>query len=359
MPTIVAYPAFKNRKVNPYQALLYTELGKLGWKVYDLGPAVRGWVRPDIVHLHWPEGFVLHRGLLKSLWRFGLFFGILAMYRLLGAKIVWTIHNLRAHEAWQPRLEAVFWKGLYGMLDGWIALNRHTVGLVTGIPALARLPHAVIRHGLYLPADLGDGWDPSPKSAKGRTDVRLSGGPQRGPPSLVCLGQIRPYKNLPELVEAFAGLPAGMATLTIAGHGADAGLVAWLEERARALPGLRVIARHHDEAELADLLAAADMVVIPYAGSLNSGVLFLALGHGVPVLAPRTPAMEEVEEDFGRECIILYNPPLDKICLTHITTILDGKIHTERVDIKSEIHSYIWSISADMHSKLLINIINN
>ncbi len=295
MRTIVAYPAFKNRRTNAYQALLYEQLQQLGWRVLDLDTGLRRMVRPDIVHLHWPDGFFMHRSLLKSVFRANLLLWVLKLYRLRGAKIIWTVHNIRSHENLHPRLEDWFWRRFLPKLDGWIGLNRTTRELVDGLPGMRDLPHEIIRHGLY-------------PTIRDKNEPEASGGPS--PFHMILIGQLRTYKEIPSLVTAFENLPQGLAALTIAGRCQDRGLRRFLVRKAGEVAGLELRLGFLSEDELAQLQQKADAVVIPYSRTLNSGVIFQALSCGNSVIAPGTSAFREIADDFPTATFRLFEPPL-------------------------------------------------
>lgn len=333
MKTIIAYPAFKNRRTNPYQALLYEGLQERDWRVLDLDAGVKRLVRPDILHLHWPEGFAFHRELLKSCFRSMLLLALVRLYRMLGARVVWTAHNLRSHEAFHPKLEAWFWKRLLNLMDGWIALNRATVEIAVNRGPLAKLPHAVIPHGLY----------PQPQ------DISAPSQPaEGGQPRLLFFGKLRPYKEIPLLVDAFSRLPEGLARLTIAGQSHDTGLTKLLLQKSRTVPGLEVRIGFLEEEELTGLLRNTTAVVIPYAGSLNSGVLFQALSYGKPVLVPDTPVFREVAADFPSGRISCFKDPLRSEDLAQFVGSL-GTIDGPGTDTFPE--AYSWSHIVAEHDR--------
>jgi glycosyltransferase involved in cell wall biosynthesis len=111
------------------------------------------------------------------------------------------------------------------------------------------------------------------------------------------LGLIRPYKGVDLLLEAMARLPAaGDWHLVVAGepwgaYGAELAAragAADVARRVRFLPGWV------PEAELPLLLAAADLVVLPYRSGSQSAVAPLALGAGLPVLSTTVGGLPEV-----------------------------------------------------------------
>jgi glycosyltransferase involved in cell wall biosynthesis len=114
---------------------------------------------------------------------------------------------------------------------------------------------------------------------------------------LVFLGLIRPYKGLDQLLQAMARLPEGSDwQLLVAGEpwGVTA---AELEGRVQELgvaARVRLRLGWVPEPEVPVLLAAADLVALPYLRGSQSAVAPLALGAGVPVLSTRVGGLPEI-----------------------------------------------------------------
>jgi glycosyltransferase involved in cell wall biosynthesis len=121
--------------------------------------------------------------------------------------------------------------------------------------------------------------------------------PQEGP-VLLCLGALRPYKNVEGLIDAFGMLSeAGRGTLLIAGAAKSPVYAAELLARARGVPGVQVRATFVPDAELPTYLAAADFVVLPYRKLLTSAMLLCALSYARPVVAPAFGPVRELLSD--------------------------------------------------------------
>ena len=108
---------------------------------------------------------------------------------------------------------------------------------------------------------------------------------------LLVLGAIKPYKGLLELahtIDEFTREHPRKATLLIAGSaGEDAGTRELLDI-ADIHPATHVLPERMLSEDVGLLFAAADVAVVPYKASLNSGALVLALSMGKPVLARST-----------------------------------------------------------------------
>jgi beta-1,4-mannosyltransferase len=111
-------------------------------------------------------------------------------------------------------------------------------------------------------------------------------------------GAIKPYKGLRHVLDAFdaavAADPPGAPPrhLLVAGGPDKAAETHAFLERARLHPRVALDARRVPPDELAGHLRATDVAILPYDGALNSGVLFLALTFGLPVVVPDLPGFD-------------------------------------------------------------------
>ena len=123
---------------------------------------------------------------------------------------------------------------------------------------------------------------------------------------LLSVGQIRPYKGLPDLVAAYRGLRSDVtATLWIAGEAVDTALAAELQHSAHADATIQIRAAFHSPAAIEQLLKACDVVVLPYRAILTSGAALLAMSFGKPCIAPRLGCLVEALDNEGA---FLYEP---------------------------------------------------
>lgn len=296
---IVAYPAFANRRRNPLNALLYERLAGLGAEVveFDLW---RGGRSADVLHVHWPDLLLSGRVPLQARSRAGMFLARLRQYKAAGAALVWTVHNLGPHEAAASGLRQRFWPQFLRQLDGLIFLTESSrTSCVEALPELGHLPHAVIRRGHFRP--LLEAM-PSRQAARARLGLPAE---RR---VLLNFGQVRAYKNLPLLVREFLALGRPDATLVIAGEvKRGSGLGRELATLAAGRMEVRLDLRFIPDETLALYLAAADLVVLPYRGILNSAGLLMALSAARPVLCPRLGSIGEIADEVGAGWVHAYD----------------------------------------------------
>ncbi len=110
-----------------------------------------------------------------------------------------------------------------------------------------------------------------------------------GKPSLLALGRISPEKGLIELVDDLAAIPESWEQMVIAGGVHDHAYADQLEQRIESLGLADRITLPGFVENIAELLAAADAVVVPSTGTEGQpGVIIEALAAGVPAIV-RSP----------------------------------------------------------------------
>jgi glycosyltransferase involved in cell wall biosynthesis len=279
------------RDATPYQSLLYGEMRRLGVQVIYLGElapvhmlnllllplelAARRLAGARVLHLHWVFAFTLPgaRGFpalrrVAQAW----FLLVLRVCRLLGLRLVWTAHNVLPHEP----VFADDVSARRALVEASDLVLVHSQSTLDELAALGAVPrrNAVIRHGPIT-------------SSRASGSLRTPGAGD-GPREFLFFGRIREYKGVEDLLSAFLAMPDDVAAhLTIAGQCDGPRLRSRLDALARR-GGARVLLRleHVPGDEVAQLLAAADVVVLPYRRVSTSGSAMLALSHGRPLIVP-------------------------------------------------------------------------
>jgi beta-1,4-mannosyltransferase len=295
---VLARPAFRTRSRNPYNWLLYTHIAKVGVEVYECSRARLLAGHYDLWHLHWPEQALNAPNIGRAVWRTAGLLALLRWMRWHGTKVVWTIHNLQAHEDRYPRLERWFWRSFTAQLDGHISLSCAGQEFAhERFPSLRNAPGFVIPHGHYR--DLY----PVPISQQA---AREALGIQSAARVAAFVGQIRPYKNVRVLITEFQRIADADVILLIGGSPLDSQLRSELCKAARDDARVRLDLRFLSDAEIQVYVSAADMVVLPYREVLNSGSAVLALSLNRPILVPKAVAFAELQASVGAEWVSMY-----------------------------------------------------
>lgn len=277
---------------NPYQAILYRHLAAEGVALEPEPALTLDWLwrnrrRVATLHFHWPELYYRHVSSVRAAttalsWlRFGIYLARLVTARRLGYRLVWTVHQLRPHESFVPRLDSVAARALARLCSALIVHDGATaerVGLELGSGAKT----TVVPHGSYVGV-----YPPG----RGRDETRAALGIPVDAFVALSFGQVRRYKDLGLLVDAFRRAAIERGVLLIAGLPTDQVEARRLEEDARANPFLRLLLEYVPDERVAELYAASDVAVSSRSDGGTSGALVLALSMGVPVVAA-APALE-------------------------------------------------------------------
>ncbi len=331
---VLAMPAFKTRKENPYNWLLYTSMQDLGVCVdeFSFPRLLRN--QYTIWHLHWPELPLNNKNILKALVKIQTLLFQIDWARSRGVKIVWTAHNLLAHEQRYPKLEAWFWKAFTQRLDGYISLSKTGIEAARErFPELSHLPGFVIPHSHYY-GEYPDGVSPQ--------EARDSLGIPPDAKMLLFFGRIRPYKNVPALIRAFRQIPEQEAILYIAGRPEPSTLTQEIEREAASDPRVRMHLDFipKDKAQL--YFRAADLVILPYREILNSGSALLGLSFDRPVVVPRRGALGELQDLVGDRWVRTYE---GEITPSHIEEALKWALNTSRPE-RAPLDALDWKVLA-------------
>lgn len=299
---ILAVPAFSNRSTNPFNTLLYQAVERAGVAVTEVSPAALFRGDRDVVHLHWPEYLFSAPSIGRAVAQAVVFALALTRYRRHGARILWTIHNLGAHEPWHPRFEAWMWRWCIARLDAVITLSAGGYAAAAAWqPDIALLPVFTILHGHYR-----DAYPREMTRSAARSALSL---PQDAP-VMVFFGAIRSYKNIPALIDAFLQLPEPDWRLVIAGQATNARLAETIRRRAAGDSRIHLHLQFVENERVQVYVRTADLVVLPYTEILNSGSALLALSFGRPTLVPNQGAMAELRREVGDAWVCTYDGEL-------------------------------------------------
>lgn len=281
------------RDPSPYQAALYAALAQRGYAVRYVGELtpshtanvallpfellfwrLRGW---RILHLHWVFFFALAGGATHQRvrrlgeWWFGL---VLGWAKRAGLLTIWTAHNVLPHDpvfADDRRAR----RRLVAHADLVLAHSQATLDALVALGAVPR-NSAVIPLGSFTAQ---------------RAEPRPPRRPQGAPLRLLFFGRILPYKGVEELFGAVAGLSSAVELeVVVAGDCPDAALREQLTAAAAADPRIDLRIGFVPDDELAALLDASHLAVLPFRAITTSSSVMLAFEHGRTVVVPDLPA---------------------------------------------------------------------
>jgi glycosyltransferase involved in cell wall biosynthesis len=235
--------------------------------------------RPDIVGVHFQE------------WTPWLGRRVLPRIRAMGKRVFYTVHNVFPHRypRWVPRPLVHRWIRRSCMLcDGLFVLTDRLAGELAAFLGKPHPPIHVAPHGVWTVRNRLPAAPPGERLAHKR---------------LLFFGSIRRNKGLDLLLRAMSQLPG--YRLTIAGEPDEPeyyrDMVLPLLADARAAgAAIDVRDRFVPDDEVTELFATHSAIVLPYTGGFvaQSGVVFMALAHELPVVASEAGGLPEVFGQF-------------------------------------------------------------
>lgn len=283
---------------NPYHKLLIDYLDKLGVQVEGAGlgaiflpTALTQW-KPDILHLHetdYPLATAKNSWVAAS--KVAVFLSELAIMKLMGVKIVWTAHDLKNHENKYPKLNFIC-TSFIARLAQKIFVHSETakreVAQKFKLKSYAKF--SIIPHGNYINYY---------ENKVDQTEARKRLGISETAFVFLFLGQIRPYKGVPELIEAFNRLPYDDVRLVIAGKPSSEELNTLIAQTAATNHRVQFISGFVPDDKIQVYMNACDTVVMPYRDILTSGSVVLAMSFGKACISPRKGCIVDVLDDAG------------------------------------------------------------
>jgi len=240
-------------------------------------------------------------GLLGS--RIILFDGIFLplWLRFWSTRYVHTAHNALPHGREQQRIFYWAYRWIYRFPHTILAHTDKVAGQLTTDFGVDPARIEVISIGLN---------EEVPATTLSTSAARLQLGlPATGPIALF-FGKVEPYKGVDVLVEAWNTVRTPQAHLAIAGTCPDADYAASVRATvARSARPATVEWRSGFVAndQVAIWLKACDLVVMPYRHIYQSGVVFLCLRFGVPIVATNVGSLADYVESSG--VIAITNDP--------------------------------------------------
>lgn len=305
---------------NPYQDLLASGLAPLGVRVESLPrttlwlPAVLRRGRPDVVHLHAPDHFVVYSATAAfARVRLAAFAGQLGALRAAGTRVVWTAHDVVNHEGRYEPLDRACRRLTGALADAVVVHCAEARTQVVSRFAIAADKVFVIPHGHYQ--------DAYAAPALGRDAARDALGVPRAARVLLFLGNLRRHKGIGQLIEAFAALGRDDARLVIAGQPFTPDVGDEIAGRVRGIAGVDFRPGWVPAHEVGVYMRAADAVVCPFTSSLTSGSVALAMSFGRACVAPRLGCIPEM---LGADGGIVYEPGPPGALLEALRAALDA-----------------------------------
>lgn len=281
------------RKWNPYQINLSNSLSNLKVLVdFDNKFLIfmnRRYLELDILHIHWPNPFMLSNNKYLTIGKSISFICEVSLLKLFGTKIIWTIHNSLGHEGKFRSIELFFNKLLVKLCDKLIVHCQFAKMELARIYPDKSASIVVIPHGKY------NGYDNTISMYEARDKLELN------MKDLVFLyiGQIRPYKGILNLIHTFKSLNRSDAKLLIVGKPIDDKIVRDILDSCKDNGNIKTILKFIPDEDIQIYMNAADIVVLPYKDVLTSGTAILSMSFGKPIIAPAIGCVIDILDKNG------------------------------------------------------------
>lgn len=232
---------------------------------------------------------------------------LVRLFRALGLPVVCTAHEALPHE--RPSDEDLRDLGaLYGSVTRLIVHAERTRDELVRLFAVEPRKIDVVPHGSY------DFLFPAGRIPREAARARLGLPATR--PIVLFFGLIRRYKGLEYLAEAFARIERELPDAMLAvvgdvfrgdaeGHAHYSRLLSDLARR----PNVHRIAGYVSLESMSLHLSAADVVVLPYLQTSQSGVLLAAFAAGRPVVVTDTGGLSETVTDGSTGLVVPARDP--------------------------------------------------
>lgn len=309
---------YPNYVKNPYQQNLYSASKSFKYDVHSVNHleinthlAEATFSRRIVFHQHWLKDLYWKTESLESgAVAIDRHIGILRALKSYGVKICWTLHNLVDHDS-SPQQEKLNNYVLRQMAEVSDLIFIHTQGAGELLSSYCGrdLDEKIklLEHPLY------DDLLALPRAHLPEEIKQQDFGVCR---IVLCVGMIRPYKGVPDLIRAFQKVARENKNhglhLIIAGQLQDPEVL----EKLNGLEGsirrcVSLIARRVQDEEMAALMRLADVSVTSYRKILTSGSYYLATTFAKPTIAPRKGMFTEIVKDD--ETGFLYDGSVDEL----------------------------------------------
>ena len=298
---------------NAYQNLLYSPIEEFDVAPGSIDDCLGLIFRPQagnlkvVFHLHWTDPVIAPASDATEAFEMAeSFLAKLRLFKSLGGRILWTVHNVSSHEPKHFEQEIALYQALADLAD-WVHVHHKSVPDAT--KEFYQIPEEkvlVAEHGNYI--------DLLPVQTT-QVQCRREFGIPASATVFLFLGQIRGYKGIDELINAFTDLVKEHKNvwMVIAGKvlGVDKDEIA---RKLRACGNTVFRPGYVPEEEMQLYLGCADAMVLPYRKVLTSGSVFLALSYSLPVICPPSGLLSHLVTD-GKEG--LFFDPEDSNGLAH------------------------------------------
>jgi glycosyltransferase involved in cell wall biosynthesis len=282
---------YPSSRWNAYMRLLYARCPEFGFEPHPLESvdAIRSLPPTGLVHLHWTRAAQLGAETeAEAREASARFLEPVEGFVSRGGTLLWSIHEVLAHDAPFPGVEAGLRARIADLSHGIHVHHPSMVEMVQGHFTIDESKVTVIEHPLYTGVY---------EDFVRRTAARRAMGLPDDAVLLLGFGGIRSFKGFDRLVRLLPTVRERSGRdvrVMIAGRTLASEDHSDLLALVGSTEGASIITDGPADESVQYLFRAADFVVLPYREFYTSGVLFLGLTFLVPMIVPRVPVTEEL-----------------------------------------------------------------
>jgi len=303
---------------NSYQSMLYSKSRKANWIVkaietpFDVPPEV------DAVHIHWQNAIWGLSHLERSELINSDFASLFAFKNHVSRKkrhTIWTVHNLAPHDSMELDSELALMRRMNEESDVIHFLTHESVSEIKKFIPVDERKIIVEPHCSYL------GFLPNKLDSEA---MRQRYGIAKESLVIGFVGQIRPYKNVQQLIDAFLELHEEFhdLVLIVAGLNQDPFVDCRMRELSHQFDHIHYIDRFLTPIEFAEISSLIQVACYPYTSILNSGSLFSSLTFGHHIVAPNHPGLSSFK---NKKFVTFYDANSLVSLITSLREIIKDK----------------------------------
>lgn len=331
-------------KSNEYQRLLSENL-KLEYDVYSTGFSPKQFnceylkekrKSCDVLHLHWLHPFYD----VNDVSSVEEFIKTIKYAREVGYTILVTIHNIFPHELGYNKrsVHERVQQAVYNISDCILVHSKTVKDQVIDLFNIDCIKVYITPHGLYpVKHEL---------NLKNKTIAKEKMGCSNNDFIVSIIGRIRQYKGIDLALsefQVFQERNTSKSKLIIAGFPDDKKIDETIKKTVTYNDSIKYINREVTDLELAEILLASDVCLLPYEKGTTSGVAYLSLSYKTPMITSNIECFNEFSEK-GFSLKVSHkniNIALDYLCNAYFSNSMDilfNKLNDEKLT-----NSYKWS----------------
>lgn len=330
-------------KSNEYQSLLSESL-KSEYNLYSTGFSPKQFnieylkekrKSCDVLHLHWLHAFYN----VSEVSSVEGFIKAVKYAKSIGYTILVTIHNIFPHESGynEELVHKRVQQEVYDISDCILVHSKPVKNQVIDLFNINSTKVYVTPHGLYpIKYEL---------NAKNRNMAKEKIGYDDNDFVASIVGRIRQYKGIDLALSEFQNFQKKntlSAKLIIAGFPDDKKIDESIKKATKYNSSIKYIDREITDIELAEILLASDVCLLPYEKGTTSGVAYLSLSYRTPMITSNIECFDEFSEK-GFSLKVDHkniNTALEYLCNAYFSNSLNTIFGN--LNEKDSINSYRW-----------------